>query len=83
MFIRNACARGSILIVPWPSRRMVYVEDLHRIVRDAIENPVWIPSDRGNANTGTLRGAWRAFRPALDVGDDLSETLPMAGAIAG
>lgn len=60
----------SRLLVPRPARRVVNVENLHRIARDPVENLVGILPNRDDANARALCRSPSALRPVTDPADD-------------
>nr|WP_257168371.1 hypothetical protein [Bradyrhizobium sp. SRS-191] len=67
--------RSSILWKPGLLRSMMDVEDLDRIVLDAIEDRVGIASERNCADVAMSNDAPRAGRPTCDVGHDPFDAL--------
>src|ERR1700686_2279464 len=61
---------GLRLLIPRLPCGVMDMEYLHRTIRDAIENLVWITTERHCVNTGPRRRTSRTFRPARDVCDD-------------
>ena len=66
------------LLVPRLPRRVMDVQYLDCVITDAIENLIWIATERRYAHVGATCGAAHAFRPAGDMGNDDFQT-PLDG----